>query len=170
MHQQIVAFAGRGAVEVEIARTELAEDVLRNDSTQLHRLLALVEVLLQLLSCDPNHAAKHHRLNGGLRRTTIEECGVVHHELALKREPGDVRLVVTEAMRHVLEAPLGDVGQPPRRVALALQLVALAVSDRLALPLAELPQRLYVYTIIAKFLFFDSLEQRRDDSRGAWML
>ena len=29
---------------------------------------------------------------------------------------------------------------------------------------------LYVYAIIAEFLFFDSLEQRRDCSRGAWML
>ena len=46
--------------------------------------------------------------------------------------------------RHILEASLGDEGQPPRRVALALQLVALAVKDRLAFPLAKLPQRLEV--------------------------
>ena len=47
-------------------------------------------------------------------------------------------------MRDVLEASLGDEGQPPCRVALALQLVALAVKDRLALSLAKLPQRLEV--------------------------
>lgn len=41
----------------------------------------------------------------------------------------DVRLIVTDAVRHILEASLGDKGQPPRR---------------LALPLAELPQRLEV--------------------------
>ena len=46
LHQQVVALAGRGAVEVEIARTELTEDVLRNDGTQFHRLLTLVEKLL----------------------------------------------------------------------------------------------------------------------------
>ena len=68
LHQQVVALAGRGAVEVEIARTELAEDVLGNDGTQLHRLLALVEKLLQLLARDPDYAAGHHRLDGGLRR------------------------------------------------------------------------------------------------------
>ena len=48
LHQQVVALAGRGAVEVEIARTELAEEVLGNDGTQFRRLLALVEVLLHL--------------------------------------------------------------------------------------------------------------------------
>ena len=44
LHQQVVTLAGCGAVEVEIARTELAEDVLGNDGAQLHCLLALVEV------------------------------------------------------------------------------------------------------------------------------
>ena len=144
LHQQVVAFVGRGAVEVDIARTELTEDVLGNDDTQLHRLLALVEELLQLLARDPDYSAGHHCLDGGLRRTTVEKRGVIDHELALEREPRDVRPVVADAMRHVLEASLGDEGQPPRRVALALQLVALAVNDRLALPLAELPQRLDV--------------------------
>jgi len=144
LHQQVVALAGRGAVEVEIARTELAEDVLGNDGAQLHCLLALVEELLQLLARDPDDAAGHHRLDGGLRRTTVEERGVIDHELALEREPRDVRLIVTEAVRHILETSLGDEGQPPRRVALALQLVALAVKARLALPLAEFPQRLEV--------------------------
>ena len=50
-------------------------------------------------------------------------------------QPRDVRPVVADAVRHILEASLGDEGQPPRRVALALQLVALAVNDRLTLPL-----------------------------------
>ena len=144
LHQQVVAFAGRGAMEVDIARTELTEDMLGNDGTQLHRLLALVEELLQLLARDPDYAAEHHRLDGGLRRTTVEERGVIDHELALEREPRDVRPVVADAVRHVLEASLGDEGQPPRGVALALQLVALAVKDRLPLPLAEFPQRLEV--------------------------
>ena len=157
LHQQVVALAGRGAVEVEIARTELAEDVLGNDGTLLHRLLALVEELLQLLARDPDDAAGHHRLDGGLRRTTVEERGVIDHELALEREPRDVFPVVTEAVRHVLEASLGDKGQPPRQVALALQLVAPAVHDRLALPLAEFPQRLEVNTLIVESLFHLSL-------------
>ena len=93
LHQQVVALAGRGAVEVEIARTELTEDVLGNDGTQLHRLLALVEKLLQLLTRDPDYAAGHHRLDGGLRRTAVEERGVIDHKLALEREPRDVRPV-----------------------------------------------------------------------------
>ena len=46
-HQQVVALAGRGVVEVEIARTELLEEVLGNDGTHLHRFLALVEEFLQ---------------------------------------------------------------------------------------------------------------------------
>ena len=100
-----------------------------NDGTQFHRLLALVEELFQLLACDPKHATGHHRFDGGLRRTGIKECGIINHELALKREPRDVFSVVAEAVRHVLETSLGDEGQPPRRVALALQLVTLAISD-----------------------------------------
>ena len=144
LHQQIVALAGRGTVEVEIARTELAENVLGNDGTQLHRLLALVEELLQLLARDPDYAAGHHGLDGGLRRTAVEERGVIDHKFALERKPRDVRPVVADAVRHVLEASLDDEGQPSCWVALALQLVALAVKDRLAFPLAKLPQRLEV--------------------------
>ena len=144
LHQQVVTLAGRGAVEVEIARTELFEEMFGNDGAQLHRFLALVEELLQLLARDPDDAAGHHRLDGGLRRTTVEERGVIDHELALEREPRDVRPVVADTVRHILEASLCDKGQPPRRVALALQLVAPAVHDRLALPLAEIPQRLEV--------------------------
>ena len=81
---------------------------------------------------------------GTLSTSGTQERGVIDHELALEREPRDVRLIVTEAVRHILETSLGDEGQPPRRVALALQLVALAVKARLALPLAEFPQRLEV--------------------------
>ena len=33
LHEQIVTLAGRSAVEVEIARSELGEDVLGNDGT-----------------------------------------------------------------------------------------------------------------------------------------
>jgi hypothetical protein len=131
-------------VKVEIARTELEEDVLGNDGTKFHRLLALVEELLQLLACDPDHAAGHHRLNSGLRRTTVEECGVINHKLALEGEPCDVFPVVADAMRHVLEASFCDKGEPTCRVALTLQLVTLTVGDRFALPLAKLPQRLEV--------------------------
>ena len=45
---------------------------------------------------------------------------------------------------------------------IAFHLVALAVSNRLVLPLVELPQHLYVYAIIAEFLFSDALPPRRD--------
>jgi len=144
LHQQVVALTGCGAMEVEIARTELAEEVLSNNGAKLHRLLALVEEQLQLLACDPEHAAGHHRHDGGLRRTGVEECGIIDHKLALEREPRDVLPIIADAMLHILEASLGDKGQPPCRVALTLQLVALAVKDRLALLLAELPQRLKV--------------------------
>ena len=36
----------------------------------------------------------------------------------------------------------------------------------LTLPLTKLPQRLYVYAIIAEILFVDALAPRRDCSRG----
>ena len=107
LHQQVVALAGRGAVEVEIARTELAEDVLGNDGTQLHRLLALVEELLQLLTRDSDYATGHHRLDGGLRRTAVEERGVIDHKLALERENRDLvrakqaRLQLAERERFI---------------------------------------------------------------------
>ena len=153
LHQQFIAFAGRGAVEVDIARTELKEDVLGNDGTQLHRLLALVEVLLQLLTRNPEHTTGHHRLDGGLRRIAVKECRIIDHVFTFKRKPSDMRPFVADAIVHILEASALHVCQPPRRVTLALQLVALAVNDRLALPLAELPQRLYIYAIIAKLLF-----------------
>ena len=76
LQQLLIAFAGCGAVEVEIARTELEENVLGNDGTQLHRLYALVEILLQLLTCNSEHAAGHHRLDSSLRRTPVEERGI----------------------------------------------------------------------------------------------
>ena len=41
--QLIVTFMGIGAVEVQMARTELAEDVFGNEGTQLHILVAPME-------------------------------------------------------------------------------------------------------------------------------
>ena len=127
--------------------------MLGNDGTQFRRLLALVEILLHLFARDPEHAAGHHRHDGGLRRTGVEVRRIIDHKLALERKPRDVFPVVAETVRHVLEATLGDISQPPRRVALALQLVAPAVHDCLPLPLAELPQRHEVNTLIAESLF-----------------
>ncbi len=37
--QQLVAFEGRGAVEVGVAGTGLTEQVLGNEAAQIHRLL-----------------------------------------------------------------------------------------------------------------------------------
>ena len=61
--------------------------------------------------------------------------------------------LVADASRDVLEAPLGDEAEPSCGVALALQLFALAVLHHLALALAELAQRLNVYTVFPEFLF-----------------
>ena len=58
--------------------------MLSNDGTQFHRLLALVEVLLQLLPRNPEHTTGLHRLDSGLRRTTKEKSGIVDHELSLE--------------------------------------------------------------------------------------
>ena len=66
LHEQVVTLAGRSAVEVEIARTELAEDVLGDDGTQLHRLHALVKELSYLFTRDPENAAGHHSHNSSL--------------------------------------------------------------------------------------------------------
>ena len=74
----------------------------------------------------------------------VEKLGIVAHELTLEGELGDVRPVVVRATLHLLEASPGDVGEPLCRIFLALQLVALAISDRVALPFEELPQRLEV--------------------------
>ena len=61
--------------------------------------------------------------------------------------------IVADAVCHVLEASLGDEAEPPCRVALALQLIALAVSHLLALALAKLAQHLNVNTVFPEFLF-----------------
>ena len=61
--------------------------------------------------------------------------------------------IITDAIRYILEAPLGDEAEPSCGVALALQLVALAVSHLLALALAKLAQRLNVNTVFSEFLF-----------------
>ena len=61
--------------------------------------------------------------------------------------------IITDAIRYILEAPLGDEAEPSCGVALALQLVALAVSHLLALALAKLAQRLNVNTVFPEFLF-----------------
>ena len=88
-------------MKIKVARTELEEDVLGNDGTKLHRLLALIKELFQLLARDPKHTAGHHCHDGSLRRTAIEECRVVNHKLALEREPRTVSLL---AQRHTLPA------------------------------------------------------------------
>ena len=138
LHQQVVAFAGCGTMEVDVARLELVKNMLGNDGTQLHRLLALLEELLQLLACDPDNAAGHHRHDGGMRRTAIEVRRVVGYEFALERKPCDMFPVVADAMCHVLKATALYEGEPTCRVALTLQLVTLVVDDRLTLPLATL--------------------------------
>ena len=61
--------------------------------------------------------------------------------------------LVADASREVLEAPLGDEAEPACGVALALQLVALAVSHLFALALAKLAQRLNVNAVFPEFLF-----------------
>ena len=61
--------------------------------------------------------------------------------------------IITDAIRYILEAPLGDEAESSCGVALALQLVALAVSHLLALALAKLAQRLNVNTVFPEFLF-----------------
>ena len=66
LHEQVVTLAGRSAVEVEIAQTKLAENVLGDDGSQLHRLHALVEKLSHLFTRDPENVAGHHRHNGSL--------------------------------------------------------------------------------------------------------
>ena len=144
LHQQVVAFTGCGAMKVDVAGTMLVEDEFTDDSTQFHRLNALVEELPHLFACDPDHAAGHHRLDSSLRRTAIEVRWVVNHKLALERKPCDMFPVITEAMCHVLEATTLHEGKSTCRVALALKLVTLMIGDRLALPLAKLPQRLEV--------------------------
>ena len=48
--QQLVAFEGRGAVEVGVTGTSLTEQVLGNEAVQIHRLLILTEPLHQLFA------------------------------------------------------------------------------------------------------------------------
>ena len=50
LQQQLVAFEGRGAVEVGVAGTCLTEQVLGNEAAQIHRLLVLTEPLHQLFA------------------------------------------------------------------------------------------------------------------------
>ena len=64
--------------------------------------------------------------------------------------------IVADAIRYILEAPLGDEAEPSCGVALALQLIALAVLHHLALALAKLAQRLDVNAIYPEFLFHTS--------------
>jgi len=139
--QLVVTLVGRGTVEVLITGLVLAEDVLGNEGTQLHVLDAPMEELQQFLAADSPHTAGHHGLDGRLRRLAGKETRIVCHELTLEREPGEVIAPVADAPRHILEAPALHVGEPPCRIALALQLLALAVFHHLALLPAELAQR-----------------------------
>lgn len=67
--QQLVAFEGRGAVEVGVADTGLTEQVLGNEAAQIHRLLILTEPLHQLFAAHTDDTGGHHRLDRG-------QCGV----------------------------------------------------------------------------------------------
>ena len=152
LQQQLIAFAGCGAVEVDISRTELEENVLGNDAAQLHLFSVLTEKVHQLLTAHTEHAAGHHRLDRSLRWLAVEERGIVAHEFAGEREPRDVFPAVT-AMIHILEASLCHVAKLACGVALALQLFALAVLHHLALALAKLAQHLDVNAVFSEFLF-----------------
>lgn len=88
--QELVAFEGRGAVEVEVTLVALPQHVLGNDAAQLHLLRVLTEKACQLLAAHPVHAAEEHSLNRGLRRSPVKTVGIVGHELALERKPRDV--------------------------------------------------------------------------------
>lgn len=79
--QQLVAFEGRGAVEVGVAGTGLTEQMLGNEAAQIHRLLVLTEPLHQLLAAHTEHAAGHHRLDRGQRGATVEAGGIVASKL-----------------------------------------------------------------------------------------
>ena len=153
--QLVVTLMGRGTVEVLITGLELVEHVLADISAKFHVLDASVEELHQFLAADPPHTAGHHSLDGGQRRLTGQDTRIVGHELALEREPGEVIAPVADAPRHVLEAPALHVGEPTCRVALALQLLALAVFHHLALLPAELPKRPQVNAPVCflEFLF-----------------
>ena len=151
--QQLIAFEGRGAVEVGVAGTGLTEQVLGNEAAQIHRLLILTEPLHQLFAAHTDDTGGYHRPDRGQRGATVEAGGIVARKLALEREPRDVFLVVADAVSHVLEAPFGDEAEPPCWVALALQLFALAVLHHLALALAERAQRLDVNAIYPEYLF-----------------
>ena len=110
--QQLVALEGRGAVEVGVAGTGLTEQVLDNEAAQIHRLLVLTEPLHQLFAANTDDAGRHHRLDRGQRGATVEAGGIVASKLALEREPSDVFPVIADAIRYILEAPLGDEAEP----------------------------------------------------------
>ena len=127
--------------------------MLSYDTAQLHLLSILTEKVHQLFAAHTEQAAGHHRLDCSLRWTTIEAVGIVARKLTLEREPCDVLPVIADAIRYILEAPLGDEAEPPCGVALALHLITLAVRHRLTLTLAKLAQRLDVNAIFPEFLF-----------------
>ena len=127
--------------------------MLSYDTAQLHLFSILTEKVHQLLAAHTEHAAGHHRLDRGQRGATVEAVGIVARKLTLEREPSAVFPVIADAIRYILEAPFGDEAEPSCGVALALQLVALAVSHLLALALAKLAQRLNINTVFPEFLF-----------------
>ena len=97
--------------------------------------------------------AGHHSLDGSLRHLTRQDARIVGYELAFEREPSEVITSIADATGYEFEATALHEAEPTCRITLALQLVALAVSNLLTLPLAKLPQHLQVYAIIAEFLF-----------------
>ena len=145
--QQVVALAGRSTVEVEIAGPGLIEQMLTDAGAQLHRLHVLAEQLHHLLAADSQHAAGHHRLDGGQRRAAVETAGIVARELVLEREPCDVFPLVADALHRVLEAALSHEAEPLRRLTLARQQLAFLIADGLALLLAEVAQQLKVEAV-----------------------
>ena len=64
--KQLVAFAWCSSMEVKIACTGLAEQVLANDAAKLHRIRIPTEEAHQLFTANSMHTAGHHRFNSGL--------------------------------------------------------------------------------------------------------
>ena len=83
----------------------------------------------------------------------VVEHGIIAHKFTLKREPRNVRLVITHAIFYIFETSFSDEGKPPCRVTLAFRLVTLAVSNLFTLSLAELPKYLQIQAVIIEFLF-----------------
>lgn len=137
-----------GEIILATVLMELGEAVIQELQRHLGGLLALKEMLVELLTIDDIDGAGLVGTDGDGSSIAVVAIREVGHKLALEGEARAVVLALLVVVHHVLEAAPLHVCHPLRRLARLLQRLAPLERPLLAMLLTILPQELKVQPLL----------------------